>query len=194
MNLNQQTVLVLNKNWQAIQVKNPMDAVTMMYTGAAAALHVDNGVILQPLSWKEWITLPYNAEESYIKSTTLNVRIPKIIILAKFGKVPIKRPKLTKKSIWKRDNYTCQYTGKKIKEDEGNIDHIQPKSKGGKSDWTNLVLTCKDVNYRKGNKTPEQAGLKLIKQPTAPQPDISTNSIENKFNIKEWDLFLRKKG
>jgi len=192
-NLQSQTVLVLNKYWQAIHVKNPMDAISMMYTNNAVALHVEGDSLMQPLSWKQWIELPYCENEYYVNTVSLKIRVPKIIILSKFSKVPLKRPKLTKKSIWKRDNFTCQYTGKKIKEDEGNIDHVLPKSKGGSSDWTNLVLACKDVNQRKGDKTPEQAGLTLIKQPTVPTVNTATNAIENKFNIKEWDMFLNKK-
>jgi 5-methylcytosine-specific restriction endonuclease McrA len=194
MNLNQLTVLVLNKNWQAIHVKNPMDALSMMYTGTAVALHVIDGEIQQPLKWNQWVSLPFNSNEQYLNSPTQQIQIPKIIILTKFGKVPLKRPKLSKQNIWKRDNFTCQYTGKKIKLGEGNIDHVLPKSKGGKTEWSNLVLSCKDINQHKGDKTPEQAGLKLIKSPVIPSVGLSTDIIENKFNIREWDLFLTQKN
>ena len=192
-NLQSQSVLVLNKQWQAIHVKNPMDAISMMYANTATGLLVKGCDIMQPLSWDQWVNLPHDSEEKYIHTASLSIRIPKIIILSKYSRVPLKRPKLTKKNIWKRDNYTCQYTGKRIQEGEGNIDHITPRSKGGATDWTNLVLACKDVNQKKGDKTPEQAGLTLLKTPTVPSAFLSTDNIENKFNIKEWDIFLRKK-
>jgi len=191
-NLNLQTVLVLNKHWQAIGTKSPLEAISMMYTNTATGLNIDHDN-MQPLSWKQWIELPYSEKAGYIHTVSLKVQVPKVIILCKYSKVPMKRPKLSKKNVWKRDNYTCQYTGKKIKDGEGNIDHVVPRSKGGKSDWGNLVLACKDVNSRKGDLTPEQAGLKLIKIPTVPAASTSTDVIENKFNVAEWDLFLKKK-
>jgi len=191
--LHSNTVLVLNRQWQAINVKTPLDAVSMMYANTATALHVQGSDIMQPLSWRQWVELPHNEDEYYINSVNLKIQIPKIIILAKYNRVPLKRPKLSKKNIWLRDNFTCQYTGKKIKRTEGNIDHIVPRSKGGKTDWSNLVIACKEINQLKADKTVEQAGLKLIKPPGDPGVKLSTDLISNVHNIKEWDLFLKKK-
>ena len=187
------TVLVLNKFWQAIHVKSPLEAVSMMYSNTATALFVQGEDFLQPLSWQQWIELPYDESERHINSVNLKIRIPKVIILSKFNKVPLRRPKLTKKNIWLRDNFTCQYTGKKIKRSEGNIDHVIPKSEGGKSDWSNLVIACKEINQMKADKSPEQVGLRLIKPPLDPGTLPVTELIGNPHNIQEWDMFLNKR-
>jgi 5-methylcytosine-specific restriction endonuclease McrA len=102
----------------------------------------------------------------------------------------MKRPKFTLNNVWVRDGGICQYTGKKLSKNEGNIDHIIPISRGGKTDWNNCVLSSKKINAHKANKTPEEAGLSLIKPPVIPKHMPSTFYIKNKHNIKEWDLFL----
>ena len=116
----------------------------------------------------------------------------KVIILSKFDRVPKKRPRFSQKNIWIRDGYTCQYTGKRLKPGEGNIDHIVPKSRGGATDWTNCVLACKKVNAKKADATPEEIGLKLIKKPEPPKELPIFHYITNRHNIKEWDIFLAK--
>ena len=191
--LEQHIVLVLNRNWQAIHVKTPLEAVSMMYANTATVLYVEGEEIFQPMTWNQWIALPYDENELYINTVNSKIRVPKIIILAKYNKVPQRRPKLSKRNIWLRDDFTCQYTGKKLKKSEGNIDHVVPKSKGGKTDWSNLVIACKEINQLKADKTPEQAGLKLIKPPSEPTSHIATDFINNNFNVKEWDIFLNKK-
>lgn len=75
---------------------------------------------------------------------------------------------LTRFNLLLRDNNTCQYTGIQMRTDELNFDHVIPKSQGGKSSWTNLVTCSKAINSLKANKTPKQAGLKLIRQPRQP--------------------------
>ncbi len=191
--LEQHTVLVLNKNWQAINVKTPFEAISMMYANTATVLHVEGTDIMSPLSWNQWVELPYDENQQYINTTNKKIRVPKIIILAKYNKVPQRRPRLSKRNIWLRDNFTCQYTGKRIKKSEGNIDHVIPRSKGGKTDWSNLVIACKEINQLKADRTPEQAGLKLIKPPAEPKLNTATDFITNNFNVKEWNLFLNNK-
>ena len=67
-----------------------------------------------PLKWEDWISLPYDENSSYIRTVNLQIKIPKIIVLCKFDRVPFKRPKFTTKNLWIRDGATCQYTGKKL--------------------------------------------------------------------------------
>jgi hypothetical protein len=190
-NLNRTTVLVLNRNWQAIHVKSPAEALSMMYTDAATGLDILGEDQMIPYRWNDWIKLPNDIESEYVKTINGDIKIPKVIVLCKFDKVPMKRPKFSLTGVWNRDGGICQYTGKKLSKNEGNVDHIMPRSRGGKTDWTNCVLAHKDVNAKKANRTPEEAGLKLIKNPSIPKQLPTTFYIKNKHNIPEWNLFLQ---
>lgn len=189
MDINLETVLVLNKNWQAINITRACDAISMMYTGNAVGLHIAGSDNMVPLKWSDWVLLPCNSEYA-IKTVRGNILIPKIIILCNYNKVPKKRPRFTSKNLWQRDKGICQYTGKKLKPNEGNIDHVTPKSKGGTTSWENCVLAHKGVNSLKADRTPEEAGLALIRQPVIPKELPTSYYIKNKHNIKEWDIFL----
>lgn len=191
--LNKDIVLVLNKHWQAINISTPADALSMMYAGTATGLDIRGKDDMVPLTWKEWVSL--NCEnDHFVKTIQGNIKIPKIIILCRYDKVPKKRPKITRKGIWIRDQGICQYTGKKINPNEGNIDHVIPKSRGGITDWTNCVLAHKKVNAKKADRTPEEAGLKLIRQPFVPKELPVSFYLTNKYNIQEWELFLNSKS
>ena len=98
-----------------------------------------------------------------------SIRVPTVIVAVNFAKVPKKRPKLCSKTIRERDGNRCQYTGKLLKPDEGSLDHVLPRSRGGADTWENLVWSSKDVNARKGNRLPHEAGLKLLSIPRAPK-------------------------
>lgn len=191
MNLTSDTVLVLNKNWQAIHVKSAADALSMMYTGTATGLDIQGTDNMVPYRWENWVSLPTDPNANYISTVRGKVKIPKIILLCNFNQVPKKRPKFSSKALWSRDNGTCQYTGQKLTPNEANIDHVLPRSKGGRTTWTNCVITHKVINHKKGNKTPEEAGLKLIREPYEPKAMPTAFYIKNHLNIPEWNIFLR---
>lgn len=190
--LNRNTVLVLNKNWQAVGIKSPADTFAMLMTDAATGLDIRGLDHMVPVKWKDWVNLSIEEDDDFVQTVNQKIKIPKVIILSKFDKVPKKRPRFSQKNIWIRDNFTCQYTGKKLKPGEGNIDHIIPKSKGGATDWSNCVLACKKVNAKKADATPEEVGLRLIKKPEPPKELPVYHYITNRHNIKEWEIFLAK--
>lgn len=189
--LRNETVLVLNRNWQAIHVKNAIEAISMMYTNNATGLDIRGEDNMVPLKWEDWIKLNVSEEtDNYIQTIKGKIKIPKVIVLCHYNLVPRKRPKFSAKAIWERDNGMCQYTGKKLFPIDANIDHVIPRSRGGKTNWSNCVLTHKDINSKKADRTPEEAGLKLIKKPQDPKELPSTFYIKNKHNVKEWEMFL----
>jgi 5-methylcytosine-specific restriction endonuclease McrA len=188
--LERNSVLVLNKSWQAINVKNPLDALSMMFCDAATGLNIEGEDNMTPLRWNDWVKLPHDPHSEYVKTVRGEVKIPKVIVLCKFNQVPRRRLRLTSKNIWERDGGICQYSGKKLTPNEGNIDHNLPKCRGGKTTWSNCVLSHKDINSQKGDKTPVEAGLKLIKQPKEPIAMPTTVYIRNRYNFNEWKPFL----
>jgi 5-methylcytosine-specific restriction endonuclease McrA len=190
--LKKNTVLVLNRNWQAINITSPIEAISMMYSGVATGLDVLDEHTMIPRRWDDWCSSPHDESCDYIKTINNSIKIPKIIVLCNFDRVPKKRPKFTMKNIWVRDSGICQYSGKKLNSKTGNIDHIFPKSRGGITSWKNCVLSHKEINARKGNRTPEESGLKLIKPPSEPKELPVTLFIKNTYNIKEWNVFLYK--
>ena len=205
--LNKNLVLVLNRNWQAINIRTPQEAFCQMATNVATALDIEveeggeadscqamrsefRASAVRPVTWDEWITLPIRPQDNAVRTARGAIRVPTVIVAVNFAKVPKKRPKLCAKTIRERDGNRCQYTGKLLKPEEGSLDHVLPRSRGGKDEWENLVWSSKDVNSRKGNRLPHEAGLKLLSVPRAPKELPVTALIRNAHGVAEWKLFL----
>ena len=207
--LNKTIVLVLNRNWQAINIRTPAEAFCQMATSVATGLDISfdedsehaaldtphsalRASALRPVTWDEWITLPIRDGDNAVRTVRGAIRVPTVIVAVNFAKVPKKRPKLCAKTIRERDGNRCQYTGALLRADEGSLDHVLPRSRGGKDEWENLVWADKDVNARKGNRLPHEAGLKLLSVPRAPKELPVTALIRNPPGIADWKLFVKE--
>ena len=193
--LTKATVLVLNRNWQAINVRTPQEAFCMMATNVATGLEIDRGngaraEALRPVTWDEWITLPIREQDESVHTVRGPVRVPTIIVAVNYGKVPKKRPKLCARTIRERDGNRCQYTGRVLRPDEGSLDHVVPRSRGGQDTWDNLVWSAKEVNQKKADRLPHEAGLKLLSVPRAPREMPVSALIRNTSAIQDWNLFI----
>jgi 5-methylcytosine-specific restriction endonuclease McrA len=160
-----------------------------MYSENAKGIMIEEDKVV-PLEWNEWVSLNLNETDRKIKTVTGFIKIPTVIVLNYYDKIPKQTIKFTQKSLWERDNFTCQYTGKKVTRINGNIDHVIPKSQGGKTSWENCVIAHKEINALKADRTPEQAGLKLLKKPSSPRIMPVSFYIRNKEEVKDWELFL----
>jgi 5-methylcytosine-specific restriction endonuclease McrA len=150
-------VAVLSKDYEPLTYCDVERAITLLYLNKAESIKDSN---------------------QFIRSVTSKFRIPKVIrLLYKTAKRFIPTIKYSRKSVHKRDNYTCQYCGHTK---DLSIDHIMPVSRGGKSTWENTVTACQKCNSKKGNKTPEEAGMYLKRAPMKP-------NIMDQVN---WDDFL----
>jgi 5-methylcytosine-specific restriction endonuclease McrA len=188
--LNKNIVLVLNRNWQAINTRTPADAFCQMATNVATGLDID-GDGIRPVSWDEWLTLPIREQDNAVQTVRGAIRVPTVIVALNFARVPKKRPKLCAKTIRERDGNRCQYTGKVLRPEEGSLDHILPRSRGGPDSWENLVWAAKEVNARKGNRLPHEAGLRLLSTPRPPKELPVSALIRNAPGIADWNLFVK---
>ena len=188
--LNKNIVLVLNRNWQAINIRMPADAFCQMAAHVATALDID-GDNIRPVLWDEWLTLPIRETDNAIQTVRGAVRVPTVIVALNFARVPKRRPKLCAKTIRERDGNRCQYTGRTLGPQEGSLDHVLPRSRGGADSWENLVWADKDVNARKADRLPHEAGLRLLATPRAPKELPVTALIRNAPGIADWDLFVK---
>lgn len=207
MNVVNQPVLCLNGLWQALNTKTVKEALIAMLGGAdgnnPAALAIDmnfpiddNGNVdwdnpeyVQPVDWDTWKNLPIRDYDLTIHTSSMTIRAPRVIIQPNYSKMPLITPRPTKESIRKRDGGVCQYTGKQLSWREGNIDHVVPRTKGGRNTFENMVWCHKDINSKKADKTPDQAGLKLIRKPKAPPP-IPVSSTIHVAHHPSWIHFL----
>jgi 5-methylcytosine-specific restriction endonuclease McrA len=187
-------VLVLNRNWQAISVISPADAFSHIVSGSADGLEIDGDHNMAPIAWNAWMKLSIRDRDHSIGTPHGAVRIPTIIILKHFNKVPLFRPKFGLKALWLRDGGMCQYSGKTLNLAEASIDHVMPQSRGGETSWENCVLCERLLNSQKGDKTPAEAGLKLRKTPREPKAVLVTLTLKNALGIKDWQFFLLTKA
>jgi 5-methylcytosine-specific restriction endonuclease McrA len=147
--LNKTIVLVLNRNWQAINIRTPQEAFCQMATNVATALEIELGdgghaQALRPVTWDEWITLPIRDGDHAVRTVRGAIRVPTVIVAVHFARVPKKRPKLCARTIRERDDNRCQYTGALLRPDEGSLDHVVPRSRGGPDTWENPAPICEE--------------------------------------------------
>jgi 5-methylcytosine-specific restriction endonuclease McrA len=207
--LTKSTVLVLNRNWQAINVRTPQEAFCVMATNVATGLEIEfedasesesdafrapHSALrtrnIRPVTWEEWITLPIRDQDEAVHTVRGQIRVPTVIVAVNYAKMPKKRPKLCARAIRERDGNRCQYTGRFLRPDEGSLDHVVPRSRGGKDAWENLVWSAKEVNQRKADRLPHEAGLKLLAVPRAPKELPVSALIRNAAEVEDWKLFL----
>ena len=164
----------------------------MMATNVATALEIEGESHIRPVTWDEWITLPVREQDNAVHTVRGAIRVPTVVVAVNYARVPKKRPKLCARNIRERDGNRCQYTGKLLKPDEGSLDHVVPRSRGGKDAWENLVWSSKAVNTRKGNRLPHEAGLKLLAVPRAPKELPVTALLRNPHGVTDWKLFVQE--
>jgi 5-methylcytosine-specific restriction endonuclease McrA len=119
------------------------------------------------------------------------VRVPTVILAASFAGMPVWSPSVSRRAIYERDGGVCQYTGRKVGYREGNLDHVLPRSRGGADSFENLVWSDRQVNARKADRLPGEAGLRLVREPRAPRSMPFAQRISVEVH-RDWRWFLKR--
>jgi 5-methylcytosine-specific restriction endonuclease McrA len=143
-----QRTLLLSQSYEPVKVVSWQRAITLLTLGKVEVLEEYDG---------------------FVRSPTLAIKVPAVIRLLRAFRRFRKPVKFSRVNIYSRDNYTCQYCGTKKRAAELTYDHVVPRSRGGKTVWTNIATCCVECNLKKGSRTPEQAGMRLRKQPKQPR-------------------------
>jgi 5-methylcytosine-specific restriction endonuclease McrA len=166
MSLNR-LVLVLNASYEAIHICTARRAVTLVCKGAAIVEEVSTHTI---------------------RTSKLSIPVPHVIRLVRYRRVPRQNRSVSRKGIIQRDAGACQYCGSVLASKDLTMDHVIPRSRGGVSTWENLVSCCFSCNNRKGNRTPQEAGMPLARQPH----QISLHARHRLLagDLQVWDKYL----
>jgi 5-methylcytosine-specific restriction endonuclease McrA len=159
------SVLVLNRSFQPIHVTSLRRAFTLLYQGVAQAIDEQYRLF----DFQSWAALSAELYGESIGTPTKRIRVPRVVVLVAFDRLPRMRVRFSRHNIYLRDDSTCQYCGKRLPRAELNLDHVVPRSKGGCTSWENVVCSCIPCNLRKANRTPDEAGLVLLKRPVRPK-------------------------
>ena len=188
-----QPVLVLNRLWQAVNVVGAKRAFALLARGHASVVHhaTDDFRVFSFLDWMDFsVENPPLDELDVVHTPRTAIRMPRVILLTLFDKLPRKEIKLTRNNVFRRDKDTCQYCGNIFEREDLNLDHVIPRDSGGRTTWENIVCSCIRCNSRKANRLPHKANMRLIRKPVRPKwrPVISL-VLDNKQRAR-WKDFL----
>jgi len=185
-------VLVLNRNWQAVNIVNVRRAFSLLFREDAKVISTENQATYDIMEWMAHSQRhPPTKERDSLLTVRFPVRIPDVLILADYDRLPMKEVRLSRENIFSRDEYTCQYCGKKFPESELNIDHVIPRERGGRNTWENLVTSCLRCNGRKANRLPHEAGMHLQRKPRhPPRLPFAATAMMDGVRCPEWNSFL----
>jgi 5-methylcytosine-specific restriction endonuclease McrA len=177
--------LVLNRNWQPVGVVSVARSLVKVWNESA---RIVDPADYQQYAWEDWANLQPAEDEPVIRTRQLRLRVPEVITLTKYDRLPANAVTFSRRNVFKRDRFTCQYCGRQPGGDELTIDHVIPRSLGGTSTWENCVLACIECNSAKADRTPDQARMPLRRHPVRPvwKPLYAAHGMR----IDSWSKFV----
>jgi 5-methylcytosine-specific restriction endonuclease McrA len=179
-------VLVLNRVYQPVHVTSVRRAFSLLYQGLAKAIDAE----FRTFDFVSWSALSAAEHDDAIGTVDRRIRVPRVIVLLAYEHMPKNRVRFSRFNIYARDDNTCQYCGRRFHRADLNLDHVVPRSRGGMTNWENVVCSCVSCNLRKGGRTPEEAGMRLLKRPTRPRWTPMFRSATRRAFYQEWMPFL----
>lgn len=162
----ERATLVLNRSWLPVHVTTVRRALCMVFRDAARIVSPET---LSTYDFGGWITLPAPPTGHFLRTPNFVVPVPEVIVLLRYDRIPCHEAPFTRRNLFLRDDYTCQYCGTHHPSDRLSIDHVLPRSRGGVTSWENCVLACVGCNARKADRTLKEAGFSLLRPPVRPR-------------------------
>lgn len=188
--------LVLNKSWQPVRVASAARCLIMLWNGTVKAVDPDD---YQTYNWEDWSRLRPHSGDAVVQTVEQSILVPEVVVLQTYSKIPRQTVTFSRRNLFRRDEYQCQYCGCKPQSSDLTIDHVNPRSQGGGSSWENCVLACIKCNTRKGGRTPAQANMLLLKKPVRPRwthlfsmPKHRASSWSKFISDAYWDVELQE--
>ena len=189
------SVLVLNRFYMAVRVVDVRRAMTLLYRGCAEVITIEDDQYCN-YDFESWCelselkSLEKQDGEDYLRTPTRELQVPRIVRLVLFDRLPKSTVRFNRKTLFARDGYRCQYCGQTKPMSQLSLDHVTPRSQGGKTTWENVVCSCLGCNSRKGGRTPAEANMRLLTTPIRPNtnPGIAVTLKDPRYET--WKTFL----
>jgi 5-methylcytosine-specific restriction endonuclease McrA len=188
-------VLVLNKHYMAIRIVGARRAFSLLFRDLAEVVSLEQGKYSNYnfQSWCEVSQFKRNFEpdgHDWVSTVNFYIAVPRIIRLLFYDRLPRTDVKFNRRNIFARDKNRCQYCGKRYRTSELSLDHVIPRSVGGKAVWENIVCACAECNVKKGGRTPKEAGMTLIQKPIKPKHNPLVHIHLGQQRYRSWQQFL----
>ncbi len=183
--------LVLNRLWAPIRTAPVREAIGLVAKGSARVIEPGTFATHDLRSWNDVSRAQAALADAVIRSPRLVLLPPEVILLTAYDGRGARTVVFSRKNLFKRDRYTCQYCGAQPGPEELTIDHVVPRSAGGRSTWENCVLACVPCNRRKADRPPERAGLRLRRPPRAPSWKALVG-VPSRERRESWEQFLSR--
>ena len=190
------SVLVVNRLFMAVQIVSARKAFALLCKECAEVVSVDEDDKYTFYDLKSWIQVSQlkaqfkHPDDDWVRTVSFEIRVPKIIRLLLYDRLPQHTVKFNRRNIFARDEGRCQYCGKKFPSPELSLEHVVPRSRGGGSTWENIVCACTECNKKKGGRTPQEAGMRLIRKPFKPRRNPLLKLKLRSQKYESWKAFL----
>ena len=193
------SVLVLNRFYMAARIINVRRTFTLLYRDCAEVIENENGQYAS-YDFESWCelsqltSLEKQEGEDYIRAVNFELRVPRIVRLTRFDRMPVQSVRFNRKNLFARDEHPCQYCGQSQPAHKLSMDHVVPRSHGGPTTWENIVCCCLRCNSRKGGRTPKEARMNLLSRPHKPRvnPILVQSAEDPRYEC--WKTFLHAAG
>ena len=190
-------VLTLNRGYVAFQVITARRAFCLLIKGFAEVINVEEGHY-RSYDFQDWqdvseLKLAFGergADEDWINAVNFSIEVPRVIRLLRYDRVPQHVVKFNRRNIFLRDHNRCQYCRRRFSAAELSLDHVVPRSRGGRTTWDNIVSACLKCNVGKGGRTPREAGMELVTRPRKPTRSPLLAETVNSQKYAMWKTFV----